>query len=103
MIFVVVLQNCMDVANAETGSYSETGVTCVNDDGSEGVSIKSEDAVDIKVELCMKVEEAIDIKDDIPPMETEQEVRLWCVCVCEVEVAHALRAFVAQIEAVNLH
>jgi len=81
MFFVVVLQNGLDVADCETVSYSETGVTCVDDDGTEGVSIKVENAVVIKEDFCIKVEEAIDMKDDIPTMETEQEVRLMCVCV----------------------
>ena len=81
MVFVVVLQKGMDDAVGEIGSYSETGVKFVDDDGTEGVSIKVKDAVDMKEEFSIEFEEAIDIKDDIPPMETEQEVRLWCVCV----------------------
>jgi hypothetical protein len=50
MIFVVVFQIGMDVADAETSSYSGTGETCVDYDGTEVVSIKFEDAVDIKEE-----------------------------------------------------
>jgi hypothetical protein len=84
----------MDVVADEIGSYSETGVTCDDDDdGTEGVSIQVEDDVDINEEFSIKVEEAIDIKDEIPPMETEQEVRLWGAC--EVVAALVLKAFVA--------
>jgi len=98
MICVVVLQNCIGFVEGETGSCSETGVTC-DVDGTEEVSIKFEDAIDIKEEfnikvedaidikeeLSIKVEDAIDIKDEIPedtfpPLRTEQEVRLWGVC-----------------------
>jgi len=72
MICVVVLQNCMVYADGETGSCSQTVVTC-DVDGIEEVSIN--------------VQESIDIKDEIPealifpPIKTEQEVRLWVVCV----------------------
>jgi len=48
--------------------------------------------VDGTEEVSIKVEEAIDMKDEIPeaiifpPIKTEHEVRLWggwvCVCVC---------------------
>jgi hypothetical protein len=68
-------------ADGETGSYNETCVTC-DVDGSEGVSVKVEEAVDIKEEVSVKVEEAIDIKDEIPQaitfpsIKTEHEVRL---------------------------
>ena len=79
MICVVVLQNGKEVLEGEISSYSKTGVIW-DDNGTEEVSIKVEDAVDIKEEFSIKVEEAIDIKDEIPPMETEQVVRLWCVC-----------------------
>ena len=78
MNFVVVLQNGIDVLEGEICSYSETGVTWV--DGTEEVSIKVEDDLDIKEEFSIKVEEAIDMKDEIPPIGTEQEVRLWGVC-----------------------
>jgi hypothetical protein len=72
----------MDVVEGETGSYSETGVTC-NVDGTEEVSIKVEESIDIKEEVSIKVEEATDTKDEIleaiifPPINTEPEVRLW--------------------------
>ena len=84
MICVVVLQNCMGFVEGETGSCNETRVKC-DVDGTEEVSIK--------------VEEAIDIKDEIPeatsfpPINTEHEVRLWGVC--EVVAAHAFRPFIA--------
>ena len=62
----------MDFVEGETDSCTETCVK-FDDDGSEEVSIK--------------VEEAIDIKDEIPeaiifsPVKTEHEVRLRGVCV----------------------
>ena len=70
MICVVVLQNCMGFVEGETGSCVETRVEC-DVDGTEEVSIK--------------VEEAVDIKDEIPEamifpsIKTEHEVRLWGV------------------------
>jgi hypothetical protein len=54
------------------GSCSETCVTC-DVDGTEEVSINVEEAIDIKDEIP----EAI----SFPPIKTENEVRL-CVCVC---------------------
>jgi hypothetical protein len=97
MICVVVLQNWLGYADDESGSYSETRVK-FDVDGSEGASIKVEEAVDIKDEESFKVEEAIAIKDEIPeaisfpPIKTEHEVRLWGVC--EVVAAHAFRPFI---------
>ena len=94
MICVVMLQNCVDVVEGETGSCSEACVTC-DGDGTEALCINIEDAIDIKEEISFKVEEAIDIKDEIPeaisfpPMKTEHEVRLWGVC--EAVAAHAFR------------
>ena len=112
MIFVVLLQNCVGFVEGETGSCSEAGVKCDvagTEEVSikveeavyikEEVSIKVEDALDIKEEVSIKVEEAIDIKDEIPeaipfpPIETEQEVRLWGVC--EMVAAHGFRPFIA--------
>jgi hypothetical protein len=61
----------MDVVEGETVSCSDTCVTCC--DGTEGGSIKVEEAIDIKDEMP----EAI----SFPPIKTEAEVRLWCVCV----------------------
>ena len=98
MICVVVLQNCMGFVEGETGSNSETCVTC-DVDGTVEVSINFEGAIDIKEEeVSFKVEEAIDIKDEIPeaisfpPIKTEHEVRLWGVC--EVVADHAVRTFI---------
>jgi low affinity Fe/Cu permease len=73
MICVVVLQNCVGFVEGTTGSCSETRVTC-DVDGTEEVSIKVEEAIDIKDEMpdSLTVEE----------MKTENEVRLWGVCVC---------------------
>jgi hypothetical protein len=88
MICVMLLQNCMGYMEGETGSFSETCVMC-GVDGTGEVSIKVEEAIDIKEEVGIKVEEAIDIKDEIPetitfqPIEAEHEVRLVCVCVCD--------------------
>jgi hypothetical protein len=82
----------------ETGSYSETNVTC-DFDATEEVSIKVEEALDIKEEVNIKVEESIDIKDEIPEaiifpsLKTEQEVRLWGVC--EVVAINAFRPLIA--------
>jgi hypothetical protein len=76
----------MDCVEGETGSCSATCVTC-DADGTEGVSIKVEEAIDIKDEITegvsIKVEEAIDIKNEIPEtitfseIEPEPEVMLW--------------------------
>jgi hypothetical protein len=76
----------MGFVEGESGSCIERCVTC-DVDGTEEVSIKVEEAIDIKEEVSIKVEEAIDIKDEIseavsiPSIKTEQEVRLWGVCV----------------------
>jgi hypothetical protein len=84
MICVVLLQNCIDFVEGETDSCSET----CDVDGIEEVSIK--------------VEEAIDIKDEIPettsfsPIKTEREVRLWGVCEVVV-AAHAFSTFIAPV------
>ena len=86
MICVVMLQNCVCCVEGETGSCIETCVMC-DVDGAEEASINVEDAIDIKEEVSIKVEEATDIKDEIPeaisfpPVKTEQEVRLWVLCV----------------------
>ena len=85
MICVVLLQNCMCCVEGETGPCNETVVTC-DVDGTEE-NIKVEEAVDIKEEVSIKVEETVDIKDEIPealifpPIKTEQEVRLWVLCM----------------------
>jgi len=98
VICVVVLQNCVGFVEGDTGSCSEAGVKC-DDVGTEEVSMKVEEALDIKEEVIIKVEEAVDIKDEIPesiifpPIKTEQEVKLWGVC--EVVATPAFRAFIA--------
>ena len=74
----------MCCVEGETGSCIETCVMC-DVDGTEEVSIK--------------VEEAIDVKDEIPealifpPIKTEQEVRLSVLC--EAVAAHVLLSFTA--------
>ncbi len=95
MISMLVLQNCMCFVDGETGSCSETCVTC-DVDGTEEVSIKVEEEIDIKDEIP----EAI----SFPPIKTENEVRLWGVC--EVVAAHDIRPFIApplKKEFVKLH
>ena len=72
MISVLVLQNCMCFVEGGTGSCSETCVTC-DVDGTEEVGIKIEDDIDIKDEMP----EA----KTFPPIKTEHEVRVLCVCV----------------------
>jgi len=89
---VVVLQNSLDFVEGGTGSCSETCVTC-DVDGTEEVSIK--------------VEEAVDIKDEMPeavkcsPIKTELEVRLRGVC--QLVAAHVFSPFIATTENVKLY
>jgi len=85
VICVVVLQNCIDFVEGETGPCSETCVTC-DADGNEEVSIKVEESIDMKVGSIIEVEEAKNIKDEFP------EVRF--LGVCEVVAAHAFRPFI---------
>ena len=98
MICVVVLQNDMGYVEGETGYCSETCVTC-DVDWTEEVSIKVEEAIDIKEEGSIEDEEAIDINYKIPEfvsvssIKTEKEVRLWGLC--EMVAAHAFRPFIA--------
>ena len=73
MICVVVLQNCMGFVEGGTGCCIETSVEC-DVDGTEEVGIKVEEPIDMKDEIP----EAI----IFPPIKTEHEVSLWCVCVC---------------------
>jgi len=102
--WVVVLQDCRCFVEGAAGSCIETCVMC--DGGSEEVNIKVEEAIDIKDETPdaisltpIKTEGAVDTKDEIPearcspPINTEHEVRLWGVC--ELVAAHALRPFIA--------
>jgi hypothetical protein len=69
-------------------------------DGGTGCCIEKCETSDVDgpEEFSIKVEEAVDIKNEIPeaitssPINTEHEVRLWgCVCVA----AHAFRPSVA--------
>ncbi len=84
MICVVVLQNCMCFVESETGSCSETCVTC-DVDGTEEVSINAEEAIVIKDEIPEAIK--------FPPSRTENEVRLCGVR--EVMAAHVFRSFIA--------
>jgi hypothetical protein len=74
----------MNVVESEIGSCSDTCVT--RDVGGNGdVGIEVEDAIDIKHEIP----EAI----SFPPVKNEDEIRLQGVC--EVVAAHAVRPFIA--------
>ena len=84
MTCMAVLQNCTCYVEGGTGSCSETCVEC-DVDGTEEGSITVEDAIDIKDEMP----EAI----SFPPIKTENEVRLWGIC--EVVAAHDIRPFIA--------
>jgi len=75
VISLVVLQNSMVSVEGETGSCSEAFAV----DGTEEVGIKVEEELDIKDEI----KEAI----ISPSIKTEHEVRLQGVCV--VVTAHA--------------
>ena len=79
MICVVVLQNSLGFVDGETGSCSETRVTC-DVVGTEEVIIKFEEDIDIKNEMPEAIK--------FPPIKTENEVRLWGMC--EVMAAHIL-------------
>ena len=67
MICLVLLQNCRAFVEGGTGCCIETRVEC-DVDGTEEVSIKVEEAIEIKDEIP----EAI----IFPPMKPEKEVRL---------------------------
>jgi len=73
----------MGFTEGETGCCIETRVEC---------------DVDVPEEISKKVEEAIDIQDEIPeaiifpPIKTKHEVRLCGVC--EVVAANAFRPFI---------
>jgi hypothetical protein len=64
------LQNCMGFVGGGSGSCIET---CVTFDvvGTEEVNIKVEEAIDIKNEIPEAT--------SFPPINTEHEVRLWGV------------------------
>jgi hypothetical protein len=81
----------MNCVEGETGSCSETCVTCAG--GTEEVSIKVEEELGIKDEIPEAIK--------FPSIKTEHEVRLWGVC--EVVAAHAFRLFVATKEILKLH
>jgi hypothetical protein len=74
----------MGLVGGGTGSCTETRVT-FDVDGAEEVSIKVEEAIDIKDEISEAT--------SFPPINTEHEVRLWVVC--EMVAAHAFRPFIA--------
>ena len=84
MICVVVLQNCMCGVEGDTCSCSEMCATS-DVDGTDEVSIKVEEAIDIKVEIPEPI--------IFPSMKTEHEVRFHGVC--EVVAAHDFRPFIA--------
>jgi len=84
MICVVMLQNCVCCVEGETSSCIETCVMC-DVDGTEDVSIKVEDAIDIKDEIPEPI--------IFPPIKTEQQVRLWVLC--DVVATHVLLSFTA--------
>jgi hypothetical protein len=62
----------MEYVEGETGYCSETGVEC-DFGGFEEVNIKVEEAFDIKEEIPEAT--------TVPSIKTEHEVRLWGVCV----------------------
>ena len=89
---MVMLQNCMCFVEGGTGSCSETCVTCdVN--GTEEVSITVEEAIDIKNEIPEATE--------FSSIQTEHEV--WFQGVCEVVAAHIFRLFIVSEANVKLH
>ena len=68
MIFVDVLQNCVDCVEGETGSCSETCVMC-DADGTQEFGINVEEATDTKSEIPQLVM--------YPEIKTEREIRVW--------------------------
>ena len=80
---MAVLQDCMCFVEDGTVLCREMCVT--HDDGTEEVNIKVEEDIDIKDELPEAV--------SFPPIKTENEVRLWGVC--EVVATHAFMPFFA--------
>ena len=64
MICLMMLQNCMEFVECESGSCSET----CDVDGTEEVSIKVAEAIYIKDEIPEAT--------SLPPVKTELEVRL---------------------------
>jgi len=105
----LVLQKCMGFVEGETGSCIETCVMCDVDITEEGtikveaidvkeeVRIKVEESKDIKAEVSIKGEESVCMKDEIPeipPVKTQNQVRLQGVC--EVVAVRAFRPFIAR-------
>ena len=86
MICVVLLQKCMGFVQGGTSSCIETCVQC-DVDGTEEVSFKVEEAIDIKDEIPKAI--------IFPPIKTEHEVSVWGVCVCEVAAARDCRPSIA--------
>jgi hypothetical protein len=92
IICLVVLQICLDFVEGTTGSWSET---CVTGD------------VDGTEEISIKIEEAIDIKDEMPEavkcsaIKAEDEVRL--LGVFQVVAARVFSPFIAIEANVELH
>jgi len=82
----------MGFVEGGTGSCTETCVT-FDVDGTEEVSIKVEEAIDIKNEIPETT--------SFPPINTEDEVRHWGVC--EVVAAHAFRPLPCQQRKCELH
>ena len=89
---MAVLQNCFEFVEVGTGSCSETCVMC-DVDGTEEVSINVEEAIDIKNEMPDPIKS--------PPVKTENEVRLWVLC--EVVSADVFRPLIASGKIVKLH
>jgi len=112
MICFVVLQECVDFVEGETGSCSETDFvegetgSCSETDFVEGETGSGSETCVMFEEVTIKVEEAIDLKDDIPegtscpPIKTEHEVRFRGEC--EVVAAHAFRPFVTSMRKLHL-
>jgi hypothetical protein len=67
----------MEFVESGTSSNKDTYVT-FDVDGTEEVSIKVEEAIGIKVEIPEDI--------SFPPIKTEPEVRLRCVCLCVCDV-----------------
>jgi hypothetical protein len=79
------VENTIDIKEEFSIKFEDTV------DIKEEFSTTIEDTIDIKEEFSTTVEDTVDIKDEIPeavsftPVNPEQEVRLWgvCVCVCD--------------------
>ena len=82
VICLVVLQNCMDFVEGETGSCNETRVKC-DVDGTEKFSIKVEDALDTMEKVGIKVEDALDTMEEVgikveEALDIMEEVSIKC-------------------------